>query len=151
MITCTQAVGANDLSVFTSNLSSVISNHAFFLVNGAGVGSITSRDGATTAYNTTSDYRLKTTFGPYSTRDIIDTVPVHDGSFNAAPSIRRPVFLAHELQEHAPWAVQGEKDAVGKSGGIIPQQVDHSSLVPLLWAEIQTLRTRVAKLEDKKD
>ena len=145
-----QAVGAPDFSVFAVDLKSTTSNYAVFNFNGANVGSITSRDGATTAYNTTSDYRLKTTFGPYSDAGIIDAVPVHDGAFKAAPSIRRPMFLAHELQECAPWAVDGAKDATGASGGIIPQQVDHSALVPLLWAEMQALRARVAALEGAK-
>lgn len=147
MFTGWMVAGAADTSIFVTNLTSVNSNHAWFGYLGTNVGSITSRDGATTSYNTTSDYRLKTTFGLYAPESLIDTVPVYDGAFNAALSVRRPVFLAHELQARAPWAVQGEKDAVGKSGGIIPQQVDHSSLVPLLWAEMQKLRARVAALE----
>jgi hypothetical protein len=45
--------------------------------------------------------------------------------------------------------VTGEKDAVNEDGTPKYQQMDVSALVPLLLAEIQSLRARVAQLESK--
>jgi hypothetical protein len=111
-------------------------------------GSITyNRAGGLVAYNTTSDYRLKTITGPFSdSGSLIDRVPVHLGRMKGA-TIDRPMFIAHELEAYAPWSVTGAKDAVSESGVIVPQQVDHTSLVPALWAEVQSLRQRVHRLE----
>ena len=65
-------------------------------------------------------------------------------------------FIAHELQLILPNAVSGEKDAVNEDGTINPQGVDYGRLTPILTAalqeaiaEIQSLKTRVAKLEAK--
>jgi hypothetical protein len=57
------------------------------------------------------------------------------------------MLVAHEAQAVAPYSVTGEKDAVNDNGDPIFQQMDVSSLVPLLIAEIQSLRKRVAQLE----
>lgn len=103
--------------------------------------------GSGVSYNTSSDYRLKVTFGIAETGDMIDAVTIHDASFLANPTIRAPMFLAHELAEVAPYAVTGAKDAVNDDGSIIPQMVDNSKLVPALWAELKALRKRVADLE----
>ena len=40
-------------------------------------------------------------------------------------------FIAHELQEVAPYAVTGEKDASNEDGSINAQQIDPSKLVAL--------------------
>lgn len=108
------------------------------------VGSI-SQNGSGTLYNTTSDYRLKSISGAADTGALIDAVPVYDAKINHG--VKHPMFLAHELQAHAPWAVTGDKDAVDASGEPIYQMVDHSALVASLWAEIQALRQRVQNLE----
>jgi len=110
------------------------------------VGTITT-DGATTAYNTTSDYRLKITHGPASVGSKIDAIPVYDGEYVARPGDRRPMLLGHELAEVCPWAVSGVKDAIDEAGGVIPQMVDFGSLVPMLLAELKSLRVRCAALE----
>jgi hypothetical protein len=59
-------------------------------------------------------------------------------------------FIAHELQEVAPYAVSGEKDGEQMQG------VDYGKITPLLTAalqeaiaEIQSLKARVAELEAK--
>lgn len=95
----------------------------------------------------TSDYRLKVTFGEVNTGHLFDAVQVHDAAFKTEPEIRRPMFLAHEVQLAMPWAVQGAKDATDITGVPVPQAVDLISLVPVLWAEIRSLRERVATLE----
>jgi len=109
------------------------------------VGSI-STDGTATAYNTTSDYRLKVTFG-LSDGTLILSIPIYDAEFKALPGVRRPMALAHEVAEVAPWAVRGEKDVVDGEGAIVPQQVDYPSLIPAMIATIQRLEARVAALE----
>jgi hypothetical protein len=113
-------------------------------------GSITyNRAGGLVAYNTTSDYRSKDIFGPVQNSGAtIDALKVYEGQMKGA-SQSRPMLVAHEAQEHAPYAVTGEKDAVNEDGTPKYQQMDVSALVPLLLAEIQSLRARVAQLESK--
>jgi hypothetical protein len=111
-------------------------------------GSITyNRAGGLVAYNTTSDYRAKTILGDIdSPGEIVDALKVYRGVMNGA-TVERPMLVAHEAQEVAPYCVTGEKDAVDDDGNPIYQQMDHQALVPLLIAEIQQLRNRVAALE----
>ena len=58
----------------------------------------------------------------------------------------RPMFIAHETPIYAH---TGEKDAVDKDGKPVYQQMDASALIPVMWAELQSLRARVAQLESK--
>jgi hypothetical protein len=114
-------------------------------------GSITYNRGAgQVSYNTTSDYRAKNIFGPVeNSGTTIDALKVHTGKMHDA-TIERPMLVAHEAQEVVPYAVAGEKDAVNEDGTPDYQQVDHQVLIPLLIAEIQSLRARVAQLEERK-
>ena len=52
-------------------------------------------------------------------------------------------FIAHELQEHVPTAVNGEKD------GEIMQSVNYSELIPILVKEIQDLKKEVKSLKSE--
>jgi hypothetical protein len=107
------------------------------------------RGGGLVAYNTTSDYRAKDITGTIEDAgSTIDALKVYNGKMKEA-TIERPMLIAHEAQEVAPYAVTGEKDAVNEDGTPKYQQMDHSSLVPLLIAEIQSLRARVVALESK--
>jgi hypothetical protein len=99
--------------------------------NGA-VGSIAT-SGSSTFYNTSSDYRLKVTYGR-ADGSIIQRLRVYDAAF-ISDGARYPMFLAHELQEDgAGFTVYGEKDGPQMQG------VDHSKLVPALVAYAQQLR-----------
>lgn len=99
------------------------------------------------AYNATSDYRSKDVDGEFQTSGHeVDELKVYLGRMKGA-TISRPMFVAHELQSSAPYAVTGEKDAVDKHGLPIFQQVDHSSLVPMIVAELQSIRRRINHLE----
>jgi hypothetical protein len=111
-------------------------------------GSITyDRAGGLVAYNTTSDYRAKDIFGPVANAGaIIDALKVYTGKMKGA-TLDRPMLIAHETQEVTPYAVTGEKDAVDENGDPVFQQMNLSAFVPLLIAEIQSLRARVAQLE----
>jgi hypothetical protein len=116
--------------------------------NGALRGSVTyNRAGGLVAYNTTSDYRAKDILGPVADAGgTIDALKVYNGKMHEG-TVERPMLIAHEAQEVAPYAVTGEKDAVDEDGAPLYQQIDHQSLIPLLIAELQSLRARVAQLE----
>ena len=111
-------------------------------------GSITyNRAGGLVAYNVTSDYRAKDIIGPVTDAGAtIDALKVYSGKMKGATLVR-PMLVAHEAQEVVPYAVTGEKDAVNEDGTDKYQHMDHQSLVPLLIAEVQSLRARVAQLE----
>lgn len=124
----------------------------FYTESGASIrGSITyNRAGGLVAYNTTSDYRAKDILGPVDAPGVtIDALRVYIGKMKGA-SVERPMLVAHEAQAVAPYSVTGEKDAVNEDGTPKYQQMDHSSLVPLLIAELQSLRARVTQLEGQK-
>jgi len=102
------------------------------------------RAGGLVAYNTTSDYRAKDISGPVTDSGaLIDSTPVYMGKMHGATQ-ERPMFIAHEVPAYAH---TGEKDAVDADGNPVYQQMDASALIPVMWAEIQSLRSRVAALE----
>ena len=105
------------------------------------------RAGGLVRYNTTSDYRAKDIIGPVQNPGaVIDALKVYEGRMKGATQTR-PMLVAHEAQEVTPYAVSGVKDEVNEDGTPKFQQIDVSSLVPLLLAELQSLRARVAQLE----
>jgi hypothetical protein len=107
------------------------------------------RTAGLTVYATTSDYRAKDIIGPVQDSGAtIDALKVYEGQMKGATQ-SRPMLVAHEAQAVTPYAVTGEKDAVNEDGTPKYQQMDVSSLVPLLIAEIQSLRIRIAQLEAK--
>lgn len=111
---------------------------------------------ASTAYNTTSDYRLKENVQPMTgaLAKVAALKPcTYTWKVNGEAS---QGFIAHELQEVVPECVSGEKDAVNEDGSIKPQGIDTSFLVATLTAAIQeqqqmieTLQAKVAALEAK--
>lgn len=120
---------------------------ATFTVNFTSVGSIVTTASAT-AYNTSSDYRLKENVVP-----IENAVARIDGlnpvrfNFIVDPSHTVDGFLAHEVASVVPEAITGEKDAVDADGNPVYQGIDQAKLVPLLVAAVQELSARVAALE----
>ena len=107
------------------------------------------RAGGLTRYNTTSDYRAKDIIGPVQDPGAaIDAFKVYEGVMKGATQ-SRPMMVAHEAQAVAPFCVSGVKDETNTDGTPKYQQMDHASLVPLLIAELQSLRARVAALETK--
>lgn len=146
-----QTVAANDtLSLWNSATSGNNVFVGFFTDGGTGRGSIDyDRAGGLVRYNTTSDYRAKDIIGPVqNVGATIDALKVYEGVMKGATR-SRPMLIAHEAQEHVPYAVSGVKDDVKDDGSPRLQQIDVSSLVPLLLAEIQLLRARVATLEQQ--
>ena len=118
-----------------------------FQNDGVGCGTIAC-SGSTTAYNTSSDYRLKEDEVPMTgaTERVKALRPINfawklDGS-------RTDGFLAHEVQEIVPEAITGVKDAVDSEGNPDYQGIDQSKLVPLLVKTIQELEERITTLEN---
>jgi hypothetical protein len=108
-----------------------------------------STNGSTTAYNTTSDYRLKESVQPL-VGGLARVNALKPSVYNwKSDGSTGEGFLAHELAEIVPIAVTGEKDAVRKDGSIEAQGVDLSKLVPILVAAIQELTARIQTLEAK--
>ena len=113
-----------------------------FAVNSSIVGTITT-NGTTTAYNTSSDYRLKNTIAPMTgALAKVSLLKPCTYKWNADGSDGEG-FIAHELAEVCPQAVTGEKDAVDAEGKPVYQGVDTSFLVATLTAAIQELKAEL--------
>jgi hypothetical protein len=125
-----------------------------FLRDTSEVGTISVTTTAT-AYNTSSDYRLKENVVPLAGAiDRLNQLQVHRFNFIADPSKTVDGFLAHEAQAVVPECVTGAKDEVDADGNPVYQGIDQSKLVPLLTAalqealaEIESLKARVTALE----
>jgi len=139
-----------------SNTSSSSAYNQFqFKINGTDVGQIQT-SGSSTAYQTSSDYRLKENITPMTgaLAKVAQLKPVTykwklDGSDGQG-------FIAHELQEIVPDCVGGTKDAVDEEGNPKYQGIDTSFLVATLTAAIQelkaindTLTARIVALENR--
>jgi len=135
---------ANFAGAFWNSATSGDNNFLSFLTETGGTqrGGITyNRAAGLTSFNTTSDYRAKDISGPVTNSGaLIDSVPVYMGKMKDATQ-ERPMFLAHETPNYAH---TGEKDAVDKDGNPVYQQMDASALIPVMWAEIQSLRQRLS-------
>jgi hypothetical protein len=115
--------------------------------NSANIGSISNSGGTATAYNTSSDYRLKENITPMTgaLQKVAALKPVTytwkaDGSDGQG-------FIAHELAEVCPDAVTGAKDAVDADGNPVYQGIDVSFLVGILTAAIQELKAEIDQLK----
>jgi hypothetical protein len=166
---CVEGTGGNPCLVVGTAGTSAYNN--VVIGNGNGnVGSI-STNGSATAYNTSSDYRLKenvTTSWDATTR--LKQLKPSRFNFIADADTTVDGFLAHEVQEIVPEAINGTKDAVevwqdgeelpdgvsvgdnklDDDGNTIPvmQGIDQSKLVPLLVKTIQELEARITALEN---
>jgi hypothetical protein len=134
-------------SVDTSN-SGTTAAFRFFRNTTTQVGEIATTTSGT-SYNSSSDYRLKRDVQPLTSGlTTIAALKPSTYKWNADDS-NGEGFIAHELAEHIPLAVTGEKDAVNEDGSIKPQGVDYSKIVVHLVAAIQELSAKVAALEGK--
>jgi len=143
----------------------------FYNANGV-VGSI-SASGSSTAFNTSSDYRLKENVAPMTgaTERLKQLAPKRF-NFIADADTTVDGFLAHEVADVVPEAITGTKDAMrdeeyevtpavlDDDGNVVEeavmgtrlvpdyQGIDQSKLVPLLVATIQELEARITQLEN---
>ena len=122
---------------------------SFEHTNGGGeVGSITTGS-SSTAFNTSSDYRLKENVD-YTWDATTRLKQLKPARFNFIVDETNTLvdgFLAHEVSSIVPEAITGDKDAVDSDGNPEYQGIDQSKLVPLLVKTIQELEARITTLE----
>jgi hypothetical protein len=100
--------------------------------------------GTGVAYNVTSDIRLKEDLRDFTAAGgIIDQLKIWDFRWKSTGE-RGVGVIAQEAAEVYP-------DAISIGQGETPWGADYSKFVPLLIAEIQSLRKRVAELETRKE
>ena len=146
-----------------------------FTVNGSGAtGYIRLASASTMTYGTSSDYRLKenVVYDWDATTRLKQLKPARFNFILDGDDVVQDGFMAHEVSDIVPLAVQGTKDAMkeedyevtpavydsegneteaavmGTRTAIDPQGIDHSMLVPLLVKTIQELEARLSKLEN---
>ncbi len=128
-----------------TTVASAINYNAVSFHNNAGtqVGRILANNAGTTQYITSSDARLKDNIANATDAgELIDTIQVRQFDWKSDGSHQAYGMIAQELQIVAPDAVAGDPDSEEVMG------VDYSKLVPMLVKEIQSLRSRVAQLEN---
>jgi hypothetical protein len=137
-----QIIKSTTSTALVAGLSGVTGSIIRFSYNGSFVGSI-STDGSNTAYNTSSDYRLKEELKPIDNplQKVLSLNPVNFKYKNS--KTRQDGFIAHEIQEILPYLVTGEKD------GEQMQEVDYSKLTPILIAAIKEQQKQIEELKNK--
>jgi hypothetical protein len=119
--------------------------------NANGVVGAINISGSTTTYATSSDYRLKNTIAPMTgALAKVALLKPCTYKWNADGSDGEG-FIAHELAEVCPQAVNGEKDALDVDGNIKPQGIDTSFLVATLTAAIQEQQALIQSLKARLD
>ena len=114
------------------------------------VGSIATTTSGT-AYNTSSDYRLKENITDMTGGvDRIKQLKPKRFSFKRdSESTLVDGLLAHEVMEVVPQAITGLKDEIDENDDPKYQSIDHSKLVPLLVQAVKELSARIEELESK--
>ena len=140
--------------------------HTFiqFRAAGTSIGQIRDDGDGTITYVDNSDYRLKENVVDLTnaiTR--LKNLKPRRFNFKVSPSYTKDGFLAHELQEVVPEAVQGTKDEIVTEtskannpslsdmevGDPVYQTVDRGRVVPLLTAALQEAIAKIETLEAK--
>ena len=107
------------------------------------IGTITQNGTTGILYNTSSDERLKENITDSTDAGSkVDAIQIRQYDWKADGSHQDYGVIAQELVEVAPEAVHQPVDEEAMMG------VDYSKLVPMLIKEVQTLRNRVAQLEN---
>jgi hypothetical protein len=130
----------NGISVRQS-ADSTASFLAFYNAAGTSIGSINGTSAAT-AYNTSSDMRLKTSIEAFDAGRIVDDTEVFSFKWKAGGEERSYGVSAQQAQEVFPQAVTyiEQDDWYG---------IDYSKYIPVVLNELKALRRRVAELEEK--
>jgi len=140
------AAGLN-YKFWSSRNSTTSRGHMIFYNPNGAVGTITT-SGSATAYNTSSDHRLKE-----NVTDVTDGITrvkqLEPKRFNfiADPDTTVDGFLAHEAQTVVPEAITGTHNQVDDDGNPVYQGIDQSKLVPLLTAALKEAITKIETLE----
>jgi hypothetical protein len=124
----------------------------FTVSSGATVSGSVIASGGSTAYNTSSDYRMKENIRDLDVLAAVNKIMsirprVFDWKEECGGKKNSVGFIAHELQEYAPECVDGEKDRVHSDGAIFPQGVDSSWLIPSISAMLQEHQKVIEQLK----
>lgn len=102
---------------------------------------------------TTSDYRIKKNISPQTVPAISRVMALKPVVYETADigifksdGIEREGFLAHELQEVIPSAVNGQKDAVTATGGLAPQSINLAPVMSVAVKAIQEMKAEIDEL-----
>jgi len=102
-----------------------------------------------TAFNTTSDYRLKENVRPIENGlDRLNNLKPVKFDWKDH-GISSEGFIAHEVQEVFSDAVTGEKDAVKDDGTVNAQTMDYGRITPLLVKAMQEQQTIIEDLKTR--
>jgi len=119
----------------------------FFDASNNDAGSVQNGGGASTVYNTSSDYRMKEDFRPLE-NGLERLSKLNPIKFKWKHyDIEQEGFLAHEAQEVFPDAVTGDKDGIDKYGKPEMQQMDYGRITPLLVKAIQEQQEQIEQLK----
>ena len=169
-----QSATANAHANFVGEVGSGFKALAFERTVGGGeVGSIVTNT-SSTAYNTSSDYRLKENVDyDFNALDRVAQLKPARFNFISDADITLDGFLAHEVQDIVPEAITGEKDEVKEEeyeitpavldddGNVVTeaemgirevpdyQGIDQSKLVPLLTKAIQEQQAVIEDLKSR--
>ena len=133
--------GAKGIGIYNGNSSGATNGTMLEFQNASSgvVGSITS-NGTATAYNISSDQRLKENIVDAPAGNI-DNIKIRSFDWKSDGSHQTYGMVAQELLEVAPYAVSQPQNTDEFMG------VDYSKLVPMMIKEIQDLKARIATLE----
>ena len=135
--------GAKGIGIYNGNSTGATNGTMLEFQNASSgvVGSITS-NGTATAYNISSDQRLKENIVDAPAGNI-DNIKIRSFDWKSDGSHQTYGMVAQELLEVAPYAVSQPQNTDEFMG------VDYSKLVPMMIKEIQDLKARIATLEAK--
>ena len=139
----------NESIIYNNNNNSGAKYVHDFRQNGTSVGKI-EIGSSTTAYLTSSDYRLKENVD-YTWDATTRLKQLKPCRFNWIADDTNTLidgFLAHEVSSIVPEAISGDKDAVDSDNNPKYQGIDQSKLIPLLVKTIQELEARIKTLEE---
>jgi hypothetical protein len=92
-----------------------------------------------TSFNATSDYRIKSNVQTLNSRFSVDYLrPIH--YFNQHANKEDIGFLAHEVQEHYPYLVSGQKD------GEEHQSLNYNGIMGILVKDVKECRAEIRRL-----
>ena len=112
-------------------------------------------------FNATSDYRVKENIKYLNDNYSVDGLkPLIYDLIKPPISAINPTnttylkqtnigFIAHELQEHFPYLVEGCKDKIDASGNPVYQSINYNGLIGVLVYEVQKLKKNVSDLSQK--
>jgi hypothetical protein len=153
--TASAVIGSNTGGLFVTTTSGNYFNMPtdgailVFRRNGSNVGNISVTSSAT-AYNTSSDYRLKENVVSLTGAiNRVSNLQVHRFNFISDDGRTVDGFIAHEAQAVVPECVTGTKDEVDDDGNPVYQGIDQSKLVPLLTAALQEAIAKIEALETR--